>query len=229
MSEHSDSSISADRARYIEDLVSENQRLRSSSSGPLNEDSNSLEKAPVVAEAPWFVNADALHTPILVAEASDSAFATRFRQAMSSAQHGHLPRVNFPSDEQLLTLSDKPCPWPTPARARLLVRAAVSGLGRCYHIVRRSSILQDVESSIQNHSQTGLIMKSKVWAVFAVGEMYTTRTSASERTFPGLHYFCRATNVIRMVSERPSVDMVEIQLLLVYPPCLLNQCTRLTL
>lgn len=205
-------------ARYIEDLVSENQRLRRSSSRPSNEEGTALEKAPVLAEAPWFVNADALQTPILVAEASDSAFATRFRQAMSSAQHGHLPRVNFPSDEQLLALSDTPCPWPTPARARLLVRAAVNGLGRCYHIVRRSSILQEVESAMHNRSQIALVMKSKLWVAFAIGEMYTTRMSASERAFPGLHYFCKATNVTRMVSERPSVDMVEIQLLLVCSP-----------
>ncbi len=217
-----------EQSRYIEDLVSENQRLRRSSPRPLNEESTSLEKNPVLAEAPWFVNADTLHTPILVAEASDSAFATRFRQAMSSAQHGHLPRVNFPSDEQLLELSDSPCLWPTPARARLLVRAALNGLGRCYHIVRRSSILQEVESAIHNRPQTGLLMKSKLWAAFAVGEMYTTRTATSERTFPGLHYFCKAMNVIRMVSERPNVDMVETQLLLVCSPTCCS-IARLTL
>jgi proline utilization trans-activator len=134
---------------------------------------------------------------------------------MSNAQHGHLPRVNFPSDEHLLALSDAECSWPTPARAHLLVRAAVNGIGRCYHIIRRSSISQELERAIQNHSQTGLLSKSKLWAVFAIGEIYTTRHSTLERGFPGLHYFCKAMNILRIVSERPSVDMVEIQLLLV--------------
>lgn len=134
---------------------------------------------------------------------------------MSNGQHGHLPRVNFPSDEQLLALSDAEVPWPTPARARLLVRAAINSLCRCYYIVRRSSILHELECAIQNSSQTGLRSKSKLWVMFAIGEMYTTRNSTSERIFPGLHYFCKAMNIQRVVSERPSVDIVEIQLLLV--------------
>lgn len=134
---------------------------------------------------------------------------------MSDAQNSHLPRVNFPSDEQLLALSDAECPWPTAASARLLVRAAINGLGRCYHIVRRSSILRDLEAAIQNHSPTGLLSKSKLLAVFAIGEVYTTRNSSLEKGFPGIHYFCQATDILRIVSERPSVDMVEVQLLLV--------------
>jgi proline utilization trans-activator len=201
--------------RYIEDLVSENQQLRRSSSRPANEESDALPNDPVLTGAPWFVNADALHTPILVAEASDSAFATRFRQAMSNGQHGHLPRVNFPSDEQLLALSDAEIPWPTPARARLLIRAAINSLCRCYYIVRRSSILHELECAIQNYPQTGLRSKTKLWVLFAIGEVYTTRNSTSERVFPGIHYFCKAMNILRIVSERPSVDMVEIQMLLV--------------
>lgn len=204
--------------RYIEDLVAENQRLRQSSPQTLNEESSAeVEKDPALAEAPWFVNGDALHTPILVADASDSAFATQFRQAMSNGHAGHLPRVNFPSDEQLLVLSDAEYPWPTLARARLLVRAAINGLGRCYHIVRRSSILQDLENTMKIHSRSGLVNESKLLAVFAIGELYTTRASNLEKEFPGIHYFCKATNVLRVVSERPSVDMVEIKLLLVRP------------
>ncbi|KAL6230654.1 hypothetical protein BDW75DRAFT_60136 [Aspergillus navahoensis] len=191
--------------QYLEDLAAENQRLRGSAQPPGEETTN----APVLAEAAWFVNADALHTPILVAEASDSAFASRFRQAMSQSRHGHLPRVNFPSDEQLLSWSETECPWPTPARARLLVQAALNGLGRCYHIARRSSTLQDLDSAL--HSA---LSKSRLWALFAIGEMYTTRNPSPDKDFPGIRYFCKATNILRIVSERPSVDMVEVQLLL---------------
>ncbi|KAL4878742.1 fungal-specific transcription factor domain-containing protein [Aspergillus karnatakaensis] len=213
--------------QYIEDLVSENQRLRRSSSRPVNEEPAALPTVSVLAEAPWFVNAAALSTPILVAEASDLAFATRFRQAMSDGQHGHLARVNFPSDEQLLALADAECLWPTPARARLLVRAATNGLCQCYHMVRRSSVLHELECAIQSQSQSqpqiGLRSKSKLWVMFAIGEMYTTRNSTRERVFPGLHYFCKAMNALRIVSERPSVDMVELHLLLSVYSLFLNR------
>lgn len=144
---------------------------------------------------------------------------------MSNGQHAHLPRVNFPSDEQLLALSDAEVPWPTPARARLLVRAAMNGVCRCYYIVRRSSILQELECAVQKHSQTGLRSKTKLWVMFAIGEMYTTRNLTSEGVFPGLHYFCKAMNILRIVSERPSVDMVEIHLLLVCFPSSLGGST----
>ncbi|KAL4750654.1 hypothetical protein BDW72DRAFT_213275 [Aspergillus terricola var. indicus] len=201
--------------QYIENLVAENQRLQGCTHPP---HSSEQTTGPVLAEAPWFVNADALHTPILVAEASDSAFASRFRQVMAQSRHDHLPRVNFPSDEQLLAWSETECPWPTPARARLLVQAALNGLGRCYHIVRRSSTLQEL-----NNISLGALSKSKLWALFAIGEMYTTRNPSTDKDFPGIRYFCKATNILRIVSERPRVDMVEIQLLLSVYPLYLNR------
>ncbi|KAL4972769.1 fungal-specific transcription factor domain-containing protein [Aspergillus desertorum] len=160
---------------YIEKLVAGNQRLRGDAHPPSEEPTN----GPVLAEGPWFVNADALQTPIL---------------AMSRSRHGHLPRVNFPSDEQLLAWSETACPWPTPARARLLVQAALSGLGRCYHIVRRSSTLQDLESV-----SLSVLRKSKLWALFAIGEMYTTRHSSRDKDFPGIRYFCKATHILRIL------------------------------
>ncbi|KAL4931483.1 Zn(II)2Cys6 transcription factor [Aspergillus undulatus] len=200
--------------QYIENLVAENQRLRSSAAQPLVEDSaEAAAKPAALSDAPWFVNADALHTPILVAEASDSAFATRFRQAMSDGHHGHLPRVDFPGDEQLLALSDTVCKWPSPALARLLVQAALNGLGRCYHVVRRSSTLRDLENSIQNGPSLGLLSKTKLWALFAIGEVYATRTAAAGKEFPGLHYYCKTMNILRIMSERPSLELVEIHLL----------------
>ncbi|KAL4863308.1 hypothetical protein BDV12DRAFT_189773 [Aspergillus spectabilis] len=190
--------------KYIEDLVGES--AASCATIP--------SKGPTLADAPWFINTGGLRTPILVAEASDAAFATRFRQAMSDAHHGHIPRVDFPTDEQLLTLSENECPWPSPAHARLLVNAALNGLGRCYYMVRRSSILTDLECAIQNHASLGSLNKTKLWAIFAVGEMYATRSSAVDKGFPGVHYFAKAMHILRLVSERPSLDMVEIWLLL---------------
>ncbi|KAL4959396.1 Zn(II)2Cys6 transcription factor [Aspergillus stella-maris] len=210
--------------QYLESLIVENQRLRGSAADATPGDSTvRATRGNVLSDAPWFVNADSLHTPILVAEASDSAFATRFRQAMSDDHHGHLPRVDFPGDEQLLALSDVECAWPSPARARLLVGAAVNGLGRCYHIVRRSSTLRELETTIQSNSSPSLLTKSKLWGLFAIGEIYATRSAIGEKAFPGLRYFCKAIGILRIVSERPSVEMIEVQLVLSVYSLFLNR------
>ncbi|KAL3496297.1 fungal-specific transcription factor domain-containing protein [Aspergillus germanicus] len=209
---------------YIENLVAENQRLRGTDNGGNHDDVEiATAEGPVLCETPWFVHTDTIHTPILVAEASDSAFATRFRQVMSTAQHGHLPRVHFPSDEKLLELSDANCPWPSPARARFLVQSAVKCLGRCYHIIRPSSILAELECAIQEPLSLGLLAKSRLWAVFAIGEMYVTKCPVVGDAFPGIHYFAKAMRVTRVVSERPNLDTVEILLLLSFYSLYLNR------
>lgn len=155
------------------------------------------------------------HTPVLIGEASDVAFATRFRQALTDAQHNHIPRVNYATDERLLALSDTDCPWPFPSRARLLVNVAVKYVSRVYHIVRKSVILEGLEQTIQNPHSSDALLKSKLWALFAIGEMYSTRTAAAETNFPGMAYFARATRILRIISERPRIDAIEIRLLLV--------------
>lgn len=155
------------------------------------------------------------HTPILLSEASDSAFATRFRQAMSSSDHCHFPRVSYPSEDQIRVLGDAACAWPSPPQARLLVNAALKCLGRWHHIVRSSVILEELEKILQYPGAVGFLTQSKFWALFAIGKTYSTRTSATPGCFPGLEYFAKATKILRINSERPTVEMVETCLLLV--------------
>lgn len=122
------------------------------------------------------------YTPIVVAEASDSAFATRFRQAMSTDQHAHLPHVDYPSDELISSLSDAPFSWPDVGKARLLVNVAVRCLGRCYHIVRGSIVSDELDRMIRNPASVGSITRSKFWALFAIGTMYASRTAVGGKT-----------------------------------------------
>ncbi|EHK23137.1 uncharacterized protein TRIVIDRAFT_2224, partial [Trichoderma virens Gv29-8] len=226
---------------YIDELIQENERLRRrvSQLGPPIDtpNRNSLEtiqgadlqaaaspiQDPDVASTPWFIDMAVPHTPILLSEASDSAFATRFRQAMSDSEHSHLPRVNFPADDQLLALSDAACAWPSPPQARLLVNAALRCLGRWHHIVCRSTVLEELERSLQNPESMGVLLQSKLWVLFAIGKMYSTRTYATCKSFPGLEYFAKSTKVLRVISERPTVEMVETWLLLSYYSLCLNR------
>ncbi|KAK5992150.1 putative transcriptional regulatory C3C7.04-like protein [Cladobotryum mycophilum] len=215
--------------QYVDELIAENQRLQRRVYKPgLHPDSQNGDAAETVcgaelASTPWFINTAVPHTPILVAEASDSAFATRFRQAMSDSDHSHIPRVNYPSEEELMTLSETVSEWPTPAQARLLVSAALKCLGRWHHIVRSSVILDELERNLPYPKFMGCLLKSKFLALFAIGKMYSTRTSAAPNKFPGLDYFAKATKVLRAVSERPTVEMVETWLLLSFYSLSLNR------
>ncbi|KAK7437209.1 fungal specific transcription factor [Colletotrichum acutatum] len=228
---------------YIDDLIAENQRLKSNSGigsqtraanlladlavvVPVKEttDNNATAiPAPSLDERPWFFDMNIPHTPILIGEASDAAFATRFRQAISSAESSHIPRVNYATDERLLALSDTDCPWPSPARARFLVGVALRYVSRCYHIIRKSSILDALEQTLQNPAESDSLLKSKLWAMFAIGAMYSTRSATSEKHFPGMGYFARATRILRIVSERPRIDVVELRLLLSFYSLALNR------
>ncbi|KAI1009886.1 hypothetical protein LB503_011535 [Fusarium chuoi] len=209
---------------YIDDLIAENQRLRQDDAKPRPEPSipdvsstetSSSLQGTLLEERPWFFDMNVLHTPVLIGEASDAAFATRFRQAISEPGHSHIPRVNYAPDERLLALSDQDCPWPIPSRARLLVNVALKYVSRTYYIVRKSQILEGLEQTILNPHSADSLLRSKLWVLFAIGEMYSTRTAAKDRNFPGMAYFARATRILRIISERPRIDAIEIRLLLV--------------
>lgn len=154
------------------------------------------------------------HAPILVAESSDSAFATRLRQVVSKAQQNHLPRVDFVNDDTILTLSNTDCAWPSPARARFLLDTTLKRLGRSYHILLRSTVFGELEQHIRNPDSTSLLTRSRLWAAFAIGELYATRMSVSSGTFPGLNYFAKATKILQIIPERPVIGMIEVNLLL---------------
>lgn len=152
--------------------------------------------------------------PILVAESSDSAFATRLRQVISNTQQNHFPRVDYASDEHIQGLADADCLWPSPGRARFLLETTLKRMGRYYHVLMRSTVLRELEDHIQSPSITSLVVKSKLWAVFAVGELYATRTFVAGAAFPGLHYFAKATKMLHITPERPSLIAIELRLLL---------------
>ncbi|KAL8382334.1 hypothetical protein RB595_006222 [Gaeumannomyces hyphopodioides] len=224
--------------RYLDDLIAENERLRAARSGddgpPPNTPAAPRQDAREVScvggqhaisldDRPWFFDLNIPNTPILLGEASDAAFATRFRQAVAGGRH--IPRVNYATDEDLLALSDTDCEWPSPSRARFLVDVALRCASRHYHIVRRSKILEGLEQTLANPTRSSdSLLRCKLWALFALGEMYSARSAdAAENCFPGIHYFARATRIMRIVSERPRIGAIEIRLLLSFYSLAINR------
>jgi proline utilization trans-activator len=126
-----------------------------------------------------------------------------------------LPRTSFIKDEPLTLLAETDRQWPTPARARFLVKVALNTICRYYHIVRKSLVLESLEEAIQLEGKCERLKIAKLLALFALGEAYAARSADQGSTFPGLIYFVQSRRMVSIPAERPQVDSVEIALLLV--------------
>lgn len=170
---------------------------------------------PVFDDRPWFH--DTPGAPLLIGEAADAAFATRFCQALSTGPFDHIQRTSFPSDNTLLSLGVSACPLPSPGKARFLLKAAIKIVCDRHHIVMKSVVLAQLEKFLQQPTGFDVVISSKMWALLALGELYTARSSSGsgESNFPGLAYFAQANRARHVPQERPSLDSIEVHLLLV--------------
>ncbi|EWZ46232.1 fungal-specific transcription factor domain-containing protein [Fusarium oxysporum Fo47] len=184
---------------------------------PTSNDHQDAAEEKILEEIDWFAHTRTSDTPIWIGEISDAAFATRFRQFASSSQTpSHIPRTQFASDDDLRLLVTTNPAWPTPPRARLLVQTALKFLRCSYHVVRRSEILSALNTFCLDPSNAGAspIMKSKMWALFALGELRSSKCLSSSKRLPGLAYFAVASDTVRMINERPQLDVIETTLIL---------------
>jgi proline utilization trans-activator len=214
----------------LDRLFRENEELRArtQSESPQTQNADSLtlisddhpdtSGEQILEEIDWFAHTRTSDTPIWIGEISDAAFATRFRQfAFSSQTPSHIPRTQFASDDALRLLATMNPAWPTPPRARLLVQTALQFLWHSYHVVRRSEMLSALNTVCSDPSNVGVspIAKAKMWALFALGELRSSKCLSSSKGLPGLAYFAVASDTIRMINERPQLDVIETILILV--------------
>lgn len=168
-------------------------------------------------DKPWFDNVNVFCTPILIGEAADAAFATRFRQVISvpkTPEPSHLLRLNYATNESLMNLAVSGMEWPSPSRAKFLIEAALKYIGRSYYIVRRSSVIENLSRGFHDSNWDSSLLRYKFWALFAIGELYSTR-SITGHEFPGMAYFSQASKMLGILDERPGTDSIEVLLLLV--------------
>lgn len=218
---------------FLDHLLQENEELRAQihpeSAQPRNPDGPSqpaptssnhqhVTEEKILEEIDWFAQTRTSDTPIWIGEISDAAFATRFRQFASSSQTpSHIPRTQFASDDDLRLLVSTSPSWPTPPRARLLVQTALKFLRYSYHVVRRSEVLSvlDVFCSDPGNAALGPVAKARMWALFALGELRSSKCLSSSKRLPGLAYFAIASDTVRLINERPQLDVIETTLILV--------------
>ncbi|TID17807.1 Alternative oxidase [Venturia nashicola] len=216
---------------YIEQLLKENEQLREGVAATPTAVDNATQEVrevppvtqnvtqdtaqnPLLGDRPWFIPVASLEMPIHIDLAADAAFATRFRQTLSGKDIKHIPRMNFVSDDVISALSDLDCPWPAPARARFLVKVALNTVCRFFHMVRRSQVSRCLEAAISAQGNTGRLATSKLFVLFALGELYSTKVAPPDGSFPGLLYFAHARRNVTVPAERPQLDTMEITLLL---------------
>lgn len=168
-----------------------------------------------VEQTPWYIDINIPHTPILIGEPADLGFATRVSQTISNTMHSHIPRSNFPTDEQIRSLSDVECPWPTLSKARLFLNATLKAVNQQYHVLQKSRIWSQLDQAMGNPDAIDGFLKSKLWVVFAIGELYSARRIMGGKEYPGLIYFAKATRMLQVVCERPRLDSIETRLLMV--------------
>ncbi|KAK2469898.1 hypothetical protein H9L39_18713 [Fusarium oxysporum f. sp. albedinis] len=226
---------------YLDDLVRENQELRNLSRQyrieattarePTNDvagnevqpDTSSPSDPshnPVLDDKPWFLSIRSSDIPILIGEVADAAFATRFRQLLTNQALNHTLRVSYPQNEQITELAQAECPFPSPIQARFLVRVALKSLDGSFHILRSSCVWELLDQSLQAPHTVDSISQCKLMALLALGELYSSYWQAQETATPGLASFSHAAKAYGMLQERPSVDTVEVSLLL----CLYALC-----
>lgn len=54
-----------------------------------------------------------------------------------------------------------------------------------------------------------------MWALFAIGELRSSKCLSAGDSLPGVAYFAAASDAVRMINERPQLDVIETVLLLV--------------
>ncbi|EKJ72020.1 hypothetical protein FPSE_07807 [Fusarium pseudograminearum CS3096] len=226
---------------YFENLVRENQELRNinrqnrmggtTAQGPTEDaaeneippdtpSSGDLSHNPVLQEKPWFLSVRSSNIPILIGEVADAAFATRFRQLLTNQALHHTLRVSYPENRQIMALIQAECLFPRPTNARFLVRVALKSLDGYFHILRNSRVWELLEQSLQALHTVDSISQCKLMALFALGELYSSSCRAQETATPGLAFFSHASKAHGLLQERPSVDTIEVSLLL----CLYTLC-----
>jgi hypothetical protein len=169
-------------------------------------------------EASWFQVEDVSILPIYTSEAACTAFATQLCQCLEKpgSPKPHISRWNF-IDESILNHSlNADINWPSLVSAKLLVKTALGHINPGFHLALKKDTIDVLSSVYQNQSFNDPVLKCKYFALFAIGQVYSTQhdlTNAS--TIAGTTYFAQSLNLLQVIPERPSMTHIESLLLLV--------------
>ncbi|KAL2067518.1 hypothetical protein VTL71DRAFT_1943 [Oculimacula yallundae] len=214
---------------YIDQLLAENDRLKSRPESPARDilpevdnrrvedhaDPDQSRRNPIVGEQAWFQQHDPIGAPIYLGEAACTAFATRLRRFLTgNAAAVHIPRTQYMSEEALSELSTQNVEWPSFTHATLLLKVAFHQAGRVYHMMCRKSTFEALKDTYETRNFDSPVNKCKFFTLFALGEVYSTRSYSSTGQVPGVNYYAKSLALIQILPERPTITHIENLLLL---------------
>lgn len=218
---------------YIQRLLEENNNLRLSvssihgspttsasphqpdlSEGTFHQDAN-VRKA-LIHDRAWFVPYTTASAPVYIEEAACTAFATRFRQSLDPSAGSHRLRASYINDADLISNADLDVPWPARTQARLLVKVALAHIGQSYHLTLAKATLNRLDRVYQDSNFNDPISACKFFGLFALGEVYSNAAPShvNDRAH-GLTFFRKASSLVQVLPERPTIDHIENFILLV--------------
>ena len=215
---------------YIDQLLAENERLRDRPGSPTRDvhpeiehrrvedhaDPDQSRRNPIIGDQAWFQSYDPVAPPIYVGEAACTAFATRLRRFLTgNTSAAHIPRTQYMSEATLSDLSTADVPWPSFTHATLLLKVAFHQAGRVYHMMCRKSTFESLKETYETRNFDTPVDKCKFFTLFALGEVYSTRSNSSTGQVPGVNYYAKSLALIQILPERPTITHIENLLLLV--------------
>jgi hypothetical protein len=143
--------------------------------------------------------------PILIGEVADAAFATRFRQVILNGDINHIPRISYPKDDEIALHPASRVRQLSSPQAHFLLRTTLAYLHGRYHIVRSGAIKRLLDQYLRDSSSLDIVSRSKLYAIFALGELYSSRFRGPDQDAPGLVFFRSATEAYGLLQERPTM------------------------
>lgn len=159
---------------------------------------------------------------VYVGGAACTAFSTRLgacvrgSPVMNVAETSYtVPVYKHPTFSRRL---DSQYTLPSRAYANTLIQVVMRFIGSDYHLIRRKSYLESIDSIYNVHQQTDSLSLCRFFALLALGELWLKKTGAildGEKTVPGTSLFLQAVSLFQEQFEEPNIEYIETLLALV--------------
>jgi len=106
--------------------------------------------------------------------------------------------------------------------AQLLIKVALRFLGNDYHLLLAKTTFSRLDELYRGGSFDDPVFLCKLFAVFAMGEMYTNQRAAAgsmrdATVIPGTQYFVQSMTLFQDLHEEATVQYIEALLIMVRP------------